>query len=332
MARLWAGATLADVEEMIAGLDASAARGERDTLDRLAGRSARAWAIEEFGFEDWAHLEREVTRREILASRDTERLRAMLDADPSLATLELTHWADHCGGAAPVSFVAMLRYDTAKRVWREAPGTGPVVAMLLDAGAPVDGQPGDAETPLMTAASYGDAEAARVLIDYGADLERHAAADAGGVPGGTALRHAAVFGMTAVVDVLVDAGAQCEHLGDAAAAGDVTGWLTSDTRAQDLVGALTMAADHERLDVIDELLDRGVPIDAVDDYGRQALRLAAAGGKVESVRHLLAHGADPNLRDDQGRTALEVARGHGHADPARHEQIQRLLEPVTTAP
>jgi hypothetical protein len=88
MARLWAGATIADVEAMIAGLEASAARGERDTLDRLAGRDARAWAIEELGFRDWAHLEREVTRREILASRDVERLRAMLDADPSLATLE----------------------------------------------------------------------------------------------------------------------------------------------------------------------------------------------------------------------------------------------------
>jgi ankyrin repeat protein len=331
MARLWAGATLTDVEGMIAGLEASAARGERDTLDRLAGRSARAWAIEEFGFEDWAHLEREVARREILASRDVVRLRAMLDADPGLATLELTRWSDHCHGAAPVSFVAMLRYDTADRVWRDVPGTGPVVAMLLDAGAPVDGQAGCEETPLMTAASYGDAEVAQVLVDYGAYLERRATADAGGVPGETALRHAAVFGMTPVVDVLVAAGARCEHLVDAAAAGDLAGWLAADTPIEDLVGALTMAADHERLALIDELLDAGAPIDAVDDHGRQPLRLAAAGGKVDGVRHLLARGADPNLRDEHGRTALDLARGHDHADPTRHEHVQRLLEPVTTA-
>ncbi len=330
MAFLWARATLADVEGMVAGLAASAERGELDTLDKLAGRCARRYVIEEFSFEDWAHLEREIARRDILASRDTVRLRAMLDADPSLATLELTHWADHRGGAAPLNFVAMLRDDTANRVWRDIEHTGPVIAMLLDAGAPVDGQPGDRETPLMTAASYGDPEAAKVLIEHGADLERRAAPDAGGVPGGTALRHAAVFGMTDVVDVLVAAGARCEHLGDAAAAGDVTGWLTTDTPRDDLIGALTMASDHERLDIIDQLLHAGAPIDDVDGWERQPLRIAAAGGKRESVRLLLARGADPNLRDDQGKTALDLARDHDHVDPSPHEQIQRLLEPVTT--
>jgi len=46
----------------------------------------------------------------------------------------------------------------------------------------------------MTAASYGDAEVARVLVEAGADLAATASPDAGAVPGGTALRHAAVFG------------------------------------------------------------------------------------------------------------------------------------------
>lgn len=79
--------------------------------------------------------------------------------------------------------------------------TGRVAAALIDAGAPVNGQPGDSETPLMTAASYGDAEVAQVLIEAGADIEARASADAGGVPGGTALMHAAVFGMTEVLDL-----------------------------------------------------------------------------------------------------------------------------------
>ena len=51
-----------------------------------------------------------------------------------------------------------------------------------------------------------------------------------------------------------------------------------------------MAADHERLDVIDQLLQAGTPIDAVDPWGRQALRLAAGNGRVASVRLLLARG------------------------------------------
>jgi ankyrin repeat protein len=65
---------------------------------------------------------------------------------------------------------------------------------LIAAGAPVEGYPDDKETPLITAASYGDAEVAKVLIEAGADLEARAAPDAGGVPGATALGHAAVFG------------------------------------------------------------------------------------------------------------------------------------------
>lgn len=90
----------------------------------------------------------------------------------------------------------MLRYDTAQGVWRDVPGTDALARALIDAGASVDGSPGDRETPLITAASYGDAAVARVLIEAGADVEARATPDAGGVPQGTALRHAAVFGMT----------------------------------------------------------------------------------------------------------------------------------------
>ena len=67
-----------------------------------------------------------------------------------------------------------------------------------------------------------------MLIEAGADIEAVAAQDAGGVPGGTALLHAAVFGMTDVVDVLVEAGAPVHGIEEAAAAGDIDGWLTPD--------------------------------------------------------------------------------------------------------
>ncbi|WP_433274496.1 ankyrin repeat domain-containing protein [Actinosynnema sp. CS-041913] len=207
----------------------------------------------------------------------------------------------------------MLRYDTVGKVWRDVPGTGALARTLIDAGAPVDGRPGDRETPLITAASYGDVEVAEVLIAAGANLDATAAADSGGVPGGTALRHAAVFGMTGVVDVLARAGARVDGLAEAAAVGDITGWLQvsvqgvsvqdvsvqdvsmHDVSVQEKVRALVMAADHERLDVIDQLLLAGTPIDAADAlWGRQALRLATTNGRMASVRHLLARGADPS--------------------------------------
>jgi uncharacterized protein len=49
----------------------------------------------------------------------------------------------------------------------DLPGTGRVAAALIDAGAHVDGLPGDFETPLMTAASYGDAEALEPVTGRG---------------------------------------------------------------------------------------------------------------------------------------------------------------------
>jgi uncharacterized protein len=107
-----------------------------------------------------------------------------------------------------------------------------------------------------------------------------ASIDAGGVPGGTALLHAAVFGMTEVVDVLVAAGAVIHSIEEAAAAGDVSVWLTAETPIEARIRALVMAADHERLDVIDELVAAGTPIDASDPlFGRQALRIAATNGR-----------------------------------------------------
>jgi ankyrin repeat protein len=115
----------------------------------------------------------------------------------------MEHWCDQPKRASPLGYTAMRRYDTSRGAWRDVTGTGEVARMLLAAGAPVDGEPDEQETPLITAASYGDAAVALVLIEAGADLEARAAHDSGGVPRGTALLHAAVFGMTDVVDVLV---------------------------------------------------------------------------------------------------------------------------------
>lgn len=225
--------------------------------------------------------------------------------------------------------MAMLRFDAPRLgLTGDLSGTGPMANLLLEAGAPVNGNRGDSETPLMTAASYGDADVAQVLIDAGADLDRLAAPDSGGVPGGSALQHAAVFGMTDVLDALVNAGAQVRTLVEAAAAGDTGGRLTPEATENELLLALIMAADHERLDVIDQLLEAGTPIDAVDPrWRRHPLRLAAQNGRARSVRHLLARGADPTLKDDDGLTAMELC-GPEHRS-AGHYEVATILTPLT---
>jgi hypothetical protein len=47
--------------------------------------------------------------------------------------------------------VAMQRYDTFRHEWRDVAGSADQARALLAAGAPVDGDPGDRETPLITA-------------------------------------------------------------------------------------------------------------------------------------------------------------------------------------
>jgi ankyrin repeat protein len=240
---------------------------------------------------------------------------------------------DHPPRPATLSDVATLRYDTRRRVWRDVPGADAMARTLLAGGAPVDGSPDDRETPLITAASYGDASVAKVLIEAGADLDRTARADAGGVPGGTALLHAAVFGMTDVLDLLVAAGATVGGIEEAAAAGDVTDWLKPETPADAKLRALVMAADHERLDVIDQLLAADTPVDGVDPaFGGQALRTAAANGRPASVGHLLARGADPNLKDENGNPPLDLCRRarREHEDHTGHDQVEAILAPRTT--
>ncbi len=311
--------------------DASAVARVSAVSDRLILTAAQLALAREHGFASWARLKTEVQRRQILDRRDAVQLRELLSDRPELATEMLQGWCDHPRGATPLGYVAMMRYDTMRGSWRDLQGTGALARELLRAGALVDGAPGDPETPLMTAASYGDAEVAKVLVEAGASLTATALPEAGGVPHGTALRHAAVFGMTDVAEVLLAAGAS--DLVHSAATGSITSMLATDTAEADRVAALRIAAEHGRSGVVDELLSAGTPIDGVDRDGSTALHAAAYVGRPDSVRHLLARGADPARRDTRfDSTPLgwcragrrdEVGRGHGH------DEVEELLAPVT---
>ena len=313
--------------------DPSAAARIRAVSEAVTLASAQLALAREYGFPSWPRLKVEVERREILDDRDVERLAALLAEEPVLATTSMEHWCDHPQGASPLGYVAMLRYDTSRDLWRDVPGADAVASALIEAGAPVDGDPGELETPLITAASYGDAAVARVLIEAGADIEATASPDSGGVPGGSALLHAAVFGMTDVVDVLVEAGARVESIEVAGAAGDVSDWLETDASADARIRALVMASDHQRLDAIDELVASGVPVDGVDPvWGGHPLRTAASNGRPESVRRLLALGADPDLADDEGRTPLDLCRSRRPAVGGQaYADVEAILAPLTGA-
>lgn len=316
----------------------AAQRGDHDALariravsDRVILASAQLAIARECGFSSWARLKLEVQRRDILNNRDLAGLTRLLAEHPEFATIKMEHWCDHRQGADLLGYMAMLRFDHQRLgLPRELPGTGAIAKALIDAGAPVNGHPDDKETPLITAASYGDADVATVLIEAGAEIEA-VSAFPGGFLGCTALRHAVIFGMTDVVDVLVTAGAHVTSLGDAAASGDITGWPLEQVTQKELTGALVFAAAHQRPDVIDQLVAAGAQVNEANDWGYLPLHTAAQEGRPASVRRLLTHGANPNLGDPQHhRTPLEWCQPeYTHLHSPAHHEVDAILRPVT---
>ena len=335
MADLPARPDLGQLRHQAKELLRAAQRGDPDATVRIGAvsrgfilSSAQLALAREYGFASWAKLKLEVERRDILNSRDLSRLTRLLAGHPELAIRPMEHWADRQHGE-PLGYITMMRFNHDRLgLPRELPGTGAIARALIDAGAPVNGHPGDKETPLITAASSGDADVARVLIEAGADIEVVSAPDSGGAPSSTALGHAAVFGMTEVIDVLVAAGARIDSLEMAAAAGDVSAWPLGRFTLQRRIRALVFAADHQRLNVIDQLVEAGTPVNEADaEWGRLPLHTAAGNGRPASVRRLLTHGADPNLRDPtHHRTPLEECQKG--ASPG-HREVAAILQPLT---
>ncbi|HVM07700.1 MAG TPA: ankyrin repeat domain-containing protein [Acidimicrobiales bacterium] len=72
--------------------------------------------------------------------------------------------------------------------------------------------------------------------------------------------------------------------------------------------------------IVDDLLRRGIDVDAADERGYTALMYAANAGEDEIVAGLVAAGANLDAADATGATALMFAAQHGHASI-----VKRLL-------
>jgi hypothetical protein len=114
--------------------DPAAVARVRAVSDRPTLAAAQLALAREHGFASWPRLKAEVTRRAILDGRDLARLAALLAEDPAQATARLEHRRDHPKGASPLGYVAMLRYDTARGVWRDVAGASPLARALLATG------------------------------------------------------------------------------------------------------------------------------------------------------------------------------------------------------
>jgi hypothetical protein len=73
---------------------------------------------------------------------------------------------------------------------------------------------------------------------------------------------------------------------------------------------LISAAAGQSSEMLSLLLKHGAEVDAVDNYGRNALMEAALFGWIDNVKVLLQHNADKDIRDGENRLAVDFARDH----------------------
>ena len=156
-----------------------------------------------------------------------------------------------------------------------AKGDNARVKELLDKGVDVNMRGNDRNTPIMEAAYGGHFETVKLLLDHGADLS--ARKNDGADPRGLA-HGAEVIELIKNVTTLVD------------------------------------AATKGNTQVLNELIDKGTPVNGLDKFGHSALTEACFGGRTDVVKLLLDKGADATIKKSDGETPLSLATGQKHPE------------------
>lgn len=178
-------------------------------------------------------------------------------------------------------------------------------------------------TPLHAAALKGSSPVVQMLLDNGADPNKK------DVDGWTPLHAAAVKHHDEVIRLLlhkVDDGVQkLDQIKtiqkDAKNCMLLSEMAERKSEGSTVVSGLRSAAQDDKLERMQALLENGADIDADDACGGTALTLAAYMNRERVVRFLLDQGADVNKCERSGRSALHFASEDGH-----YRLIRMLVE------
>uniref|UniRef100_A0A8K9WM15 Notch receptor 2 n=1 Tax=Oncorhynchus mykiss TaxID=8022 RepID=A0A8K9WM15_ONCMY len=170
-----------------------------------------------------------------------------------------------------------------------------VISDLITQGATLIAQTDrTGETALHLAARYARADAAKRLLDAGADANAH------DNMGRTPLHAAVAADAQGVFQILIRNRA-----------------TELDARMNDGTTPLILAARLAVEGMVEELVHCHADINAVDDHGKSALHWAAAVNNVEATLVLLKNGANRDMQDNKEETPLFLAAREGSFEAAQ---------------
>lgn len=185
-----------------------------------------------------------------------------------------------------------------------------IVAVLLDAGAPVDKSNDHGMTPLRVAVAWGRDDLARLLTDRGADQSRVTAADRS--------LGAALSGSPLSAEPAPTAAA-------GTTAASATNTQPDERVLNDLLGWAVMEGDAAS---VSRLLAAGAPIDGLPDSEFPPLAQAAWRGRAEVAHVLVDHGAA--LRWGDGGSAMGATlHGSVHCHHPEGGPTMKTVDEVT---
>lgn len=175
---------------------------------------------------------------------------------------------------------------------------------LLEEGADPNAESAPGRPVLFQAALQGKSEAARLLIDQGADV--HAETVDGAI-----LVKAALQGHPEIVEMLLDAGAEVNAPGK---------WGAMEVTS---IFAATIADDDG---IVEMLINHGADLNQTAPDGASPLCIAAgAFPNTESVSLLAENGANINHQTSTGETPLHFAVSKGIVSNSFDTEIVRIL-------
>lgn len=106
--------------------------------------------------------------------------------------------------------------------------------------------------------------------------------------------------------------------------GKARGYVDLEKPDDDGTPPLIYAACFGHADVVELLLETGVPVDQKDSANWTALMWATAGQHRDVVKVLMEHGASSELRSTKGMTAFDFAEPHSDMDNYLHESGYKI--------